>query len=177
MSVQIGKNVRRLTKDANARIKPHGHVSVEILEILTSFYVLKRIRPESSDAHENLRTMHLVRLLRDDVILRLCKLDDNDTRSWSFEQALKKLRKRSSSGFDEPAVQQQIKEFRNLIKPLREHRDARIAHRTKRDLTFLTPPRLLPAIKLAIEIADALAGCATRYTFLDLDLRADALGT
>ena len=117
--------------------------------------------------------MHVIGLLHDDIILRLCKLDEDDCRSWSFAQAFKKLRKRSPPAFDETIVEQNIYAFRVLVVPLRQHRDSRIAHRLKRDGGFLKPPILLPAIGLAVEIADALSGEKAQYEFLDLDLRAD----
>jgi len=172
---QIGKNVRRLIKEGHAGVRPDQHLSLEILEILCSFYFLKRELPESNHAVENLRTLHFVRLLHDDIVIRLCKLAEDDARSWSFPQALKKLRKRSAHSFVDASVDRHIKEFVALVRPIRDHRDSRIAHHSKRDGTHLKPPQLLPAIRLAIEIADALAGEAVRYRLEQIDLRADAL--
>jgi acetolactate synthase-1/2/3 large subunit len=84
-------------------------------------------------------------------------------------------RKRASRPFDEATVYRTIRDFGDLVRPLREHRDTYIAHNAKREHGFLKPPDLLPAIKLAIAIADALSGGKVQYHLQDIDLRADAL--
>lgn len=148
---------------------------MEILEILSSLYFLKRELPESEQALENFRTLRFIRLLHDDIVLRLSKLAEDDARSWSFSQAFKTLRKRSSHSFVDANVDRQIGEFRGLIRPIRDHRDSYIAHHSKRDRTYLKPLELLPAIRLAVEITNALAGEPVSYRLGEIDLRADAL--
>lgn len=173
---QIGKNVRRYIKETHAKVSPDQEISLEILEILESFYFLKRERPDSDDALENLRTLRCIRLLHDDVVLRLSKLAEDDSRSWSFSQALKKLRKHSAHTFVEATINNQIRKFRDLIRPIRDHRDSYIAHHSKRHRAHLKPPELLPAIRLAVEITDALAEHEVTYRLGDIDLRKDILG-
>ena len=173
---QIGKNVRRYIKENHAQVSPDQEISLEILEILQSFYFLKRERPDSDDVLENLRTLRCIRLLHDDVVLRLSKLAEDDPRSWSFIQAFKKLRKRSAHTFVDATIDRQIKKFRDLIRPIRDHRDSYIAHHSKRDRTHLKPPQLLTAIRLAVEFTDALAELEVSYWLDDIDLRKDILG-
>ncbi len=176
LNFQIGENVRRLIMEAHAQTRTDQHLALEILEILCSFYFLKRVVPESDDAQENLRTVHFIQLLHDDIVLRLCKLDEDDARSWSFAQAFKKLRKRPAHSFEDAPVERRIREFATLVQPIRDHRDSRIAHHSKRDGAHLRPLSLLPAIRVAVEITDALAGESEEYRLQDIDLRADALG-
>lgn len=173
---QIGRNARRLIKAAHDRVRPDQELASEIREVLCSFYFLKRELPESKVVLENLRTLHFIRLLHDDIVLRLSKLAEDDARSWSFRQAFKKLSKRSAHSFSDADVDRQIRQFHNLVRPIRDHRDSYIAHRSKRDRAHLKLPELLPAIRLAVEITDALAGEPVSYRLEEIDLRADALG-
>ena len=93
-----------------------------------------------------------------------------------FSQALKKLRKHSAHTFVEATINNQIRKFRDLIRPIRDHRDSYIAHHSKRHRAHLKPPELLPAIRLAVEITDALAEHEVTYRLGDIDLRKDILG-
>ena len=175
MRVRIGKRVKRQIMDSRAQVTPDQELSLEILDILESFYFFKREHPESRTPLENMRTLRFVRLLHDDIILRLCKLADDDSRSWSFIQAFKKLRKRSMHTLVESEVERRIKEFRDRVRPMREHRDSYIAHHSKRDRGHLKPPELLLAIRLAVEITDMLAEKQVSYGILAIDLREDIL--
>jgi hypothetical protein len=163
-------------KDAHDRVRADQHLSLEVSEILCSFYFLKREFPESDVVLENLRTLHFVGLLHADIVLRLCKLDEDDARSWSFRQVFKKLSKRSAHSFADADIDRQIRQFHELVRPIRDHRDSYIAHHSKRDKTYLKPPELLPAIRMAIEIIDALAEEPVSYRFEEIDLRKDAIG-
>lgn len=175
MSFKIGKNVKKQIKDAHASVTPEQEISFEIMEILESFYFFKREFPESEEWLENLRTLRFISLLHNDIIMRLCKLVDDDSRSWSFDQTRRKLRKRSNHLFDDSELESRIKDFRSLVRPLREHRDAYIAHHAKRARTHLRPLDLLPVIRLAVEISDKLSAEKNGYRISDIDLRADVL--
>lgn len=175
MNFRMGRNVRRRVEDAHRQVTPEQALSLEVLEILTSFYFLKDVRLESEERLENMRTLWFTWLLHDDIVLRLCKFDEDDSRSWSFTQALKKLRKRSGHRFVEAEVEGLIKEFRDLVRPIRAHRDSYIAHRSKRDRAHLKPPEYLPAIRLAVRITDMLAEERVSYEMLGIDLREDIL--
>lgn len=163
-------------KEAHAQVTPNQEISLEIMEILVSFYFLKQEQPESDDLLSNFRTLRFIKLLHDDIILRLCKFADGDSRSWSFDQAHRKLCKRSNHQINESELKRRIKEFRDLVRPLREHRDAYIAHHSKRDRTHLKPPELRPVVRLAVEISDMLAAQDVKYEMSGIDLRADILG-
>lgn len=162
-------------KQAHADVTPEQEISFEIMDILLSFYFFKREIPESEEWLANYRTLHFIKLLHNDIILRLCKLADEDSRSWSFDQARRKLRKRCNHKFQDSKYESQIKDFRKLVRPIREHRDTYIAHHSKRDRTHLKPPELLPAIRLAVEISDSLAAENVGYRISNIDLRADIL--
>ena len=71
---------------------------------------------------------------------------EDDARSWSFIQAFKILRKRSAHTFVDATIDDLIKNFRDLIRPIRDHRDSYIVHHSKQDRAHLKPPQLLTAI-------------------------------
>ena len=69
-----------------------------MLDLLYSHYLLKSVsvEPESEDALGNMRRIKMAQLLTNDIILRLCKFRDDDSRSLSFDRVYKALRKREA---------------------------------------------------------------------------------
>ena len=78
-------------------LSEEGYLASEVLEILWDFYLLKRPMGESDNAVENMTQLRFKELLIGSLILRLCKLRDDDTRSLSLDQTIKALRKRAAS--------------------------------------------------------------------------------
>jgi hypothetical protein len=154
-------------------------LGVEMLEILYSYYLLKSLsqEPESNDPLSNMRRMKITQLLTNDIILRLCKFRDNDSRSLSFDQVNKALRKREAKRNRVAGLEDMIKEYRSLTLNLENHRNAYIAHLSKRDSDHLKPMvELANAIGLALKITDRLCGVKNSFKVLDLDLRQDQFG-
>lgn len=121
--------------------------------------------------------MTVVHLLTQDVILRLCKFRDKDSRSLSFDQALKALRKNASGTDRLKDVETRIKEYRRLTMNLGAHRDASVAHLSKQGSAHLKPPlQMFEAVRLAVDIVDDLSGERNPYQILNVNLRHEVLG-
>ena len=157
-------------------ISEEQSLGVEMLDLLYSYYLLKSLsaEPESHDALGNMRRIKMAQLLTNDIILRLCKFRDDDSRSLSFDQVYKALRKREAKKERVDGLEPIIKKYRSLTRNLENHRDAYIAHLSKRDRSHLRPPvELADAIGLALTITDKLGGGKNSYKVLGLDLRQD----
>jgi len=176
MDFKISKKLKRQLKENSAKISPQANLALEALDLLVSFYFFKGKIPDSDNIIENFETMKFVQLLHNDIILRLYKFADDDSRSWSFAQVLKKIRKRSDIKISEEEISIKIKKYRELIRNIENHRNVYIAHLSKRDRTFLKPPDLFPLIKMTIEILDDLSGEKNTYKFSDIDLRQELFG-
>lgn len=169
----MGSRVKSQIKDVHARVTPDEHIGLVLLGMLKSYHYLLCERPDSDNAHGNMKLIHFIELLHDDIALRLCNLAEDKSRSWGFAQAFKKLRKRSNIDLDEDRISRKIKEYRELIRPIRERRDNRIAHYSKRDPSYWRPADIRTAIQMAVEIGDLLARETVEYHLLGLDLRAN----
>src|SRR6266851_9422648 len=148
-----------------------GQLCVEMSEILFDFYLLRSLSPDSNDPLENLKAIRFVQLLINDITLRLCKFRDDDTRSLSFDQVYKVLRKRSASADRVTGLEQEIARYRQLTKNLESHRDAHIAHLSKRGRWHLKPlVEIHDSIRMAVTITDKLSAGPNTYKLLDIDL-------
>jgi hypothetical protein len=150
-----------------------------MLETLYSYYLLRAVSSEieSSDALTNMRTIKFVQLLTNDIILRLCKFRDDNSMSLSFDQVNKVLRKRAAKKERLDSIESKIKEYRRLTHNMENHRNAYIAHLSKRDRNHLkTPLEMFEAIKLALQITDQLCGGENSYRVLNVDLRGMMFG-
>ena len=126
----------------------------------------------SDNALESFRTLKFSQLLCDDIILRLCKFSDGDSRSLSFEQAAKELRKRPATRDRVEDIEPLIKEYKTTTQSIRNHRNTRIAHLAKSDRTHLKPPtEIREAIQLALQIIDQLSGDQNEYRIEGIELR------
>jgi len=176
MNIKMGKEVKRHIKEASVQISYKEHFGLEINDLLTSFYYLKHQKPELSDSSSNMETTWFIHLLYNDIIIRLCKFRDKDNRSWSFNQAHKKLRKRSTSNISANDLADKIQSYRKATVNIDNHRNIYIAHRSKRDREHLKPPDLLSLIRMAVGIVDDLSEPRPSYRLLDIDLRVEVLG-
>lgn len=158
-------------------IAEEARIGTELLDILWSCYLLRHSSPNSEHPLENLKIMKVVHLLTQDVILRLCKFRDKNSRNLSFDQALKALRKKAPPTRPLTGIENRIKEYRQLTMNLDAHRDANVAHLSKRGPAHLKPPvQMFEAVRLAVAIVDDLSGARNQYGILDVDLRHEVLG-
>jgi hypothetical protein len=176
---RISKNLKKHLKDSHDSIPVEKRLTLEMLEILSSFYFLQRngLAGNSDDALDNMARIKFIQLLTNDIILRLCKFRDESSMSLSFIQVLKALRKRATTKSRVENIEADIKKYNSLTSNLESHRNAYIAHLSKRDRTHLRPPvELFDCIALAIEVTDKLCGCKNSYELLDIDLRRALFG-
>ena len=157
---KMDKKAKQVIEKSHNAISPVQHLSLEMLEILWSYYLLQALPStlDSDDPLENLRTLKFIVLLQGDIILRLCKFRDNDSRSLSFEQVVKDLRTRPATKDRVDGLEPLIKKYRAITQNIENHRDTYIAHCSKRDRTHLKPQiEIYEVIRLAVQITDLLS--------------------
>jgi hypothetical protein len=177
MSAKTPNRLKRVLHMMHESVPVERRLCVEVLEILWSYYLLKQQTCDSDISFENMKAMKFVQLLGNDIILGLCKFRDKDSRSLSFDQVFKELRKRAASKGYVKDIETKMAEYRRLTLNLQSHRDTYIAHLSKRDHAHLNPPtEMLATIRMAVQITDALVGSRNSYKVLDVDLRAEVLG-
>jgi hypothetical protein len=146
-------------------------IGIEILELLWSYYLLKHEQPVTDDAISNMRSMKIIQLLTNDIILRLCKFRDKDSRSSSFNQLLKQ-EKKSNDQSQIATLSGKVKQFREITKNIERHRNSYVAHLSKMGNEHLSPlAELKEAINLAVELADLFSKEKNQYTIEGIDLR------
>jgi hypothetical protein len=153
-------------------------LSIEVLELLYSKSVFDSLRPESEDARENMRTMKLIQVVYDDMVLRLWKFLDNSPTSNGGRPLIDRLRKRKL--VDESrlvAGEATLIRLRAAMLNLEEYRHTRVAHiAAKRSAKIKPHSPLLPAIREAVALVDNLKGARNSYSVLTDDLRVIVLG-
>jgi len=156
-------------------MKRHGleKTGFEILELLWSYYLLRQEPEVSDDPVSNLRSMKIIQLLHNDIILRLCKFRDKDPRSLSFDQLLKQEKKSNDNSNSKlKTLTDRVKKYRDLTKNIENHRESYVAHLSKRGNEHLKPlAELQEAIKLALELTDDFWGEENQYKIEGVDLR------
>jgi len=176
---RISNKLKKQLKDSHLRVPVEQRLSLEMLELLSSFYYLQRVsvEAESDDMLDNMGRMKFIQLLMNDIILRLCKFRDESSMSLSFIQVLKALRKRATTKQRVEDVEPEIKTYNQLTSNLDNHRNTYIAHLSKRDRAHLKPTvELSDAILLALQITDKLCGGRNSYKVHDIDLRQAVFG-
>src|SRR5215510_792011 len=108
---RMGKNVKHAIEKVNRSVSPVNFLGIEMSEILWSYYLWQNSASglSSENTLQNLKILKIDALFFDDIILRLCKFRDSDSRSLSFEQVAKELRKHS-------ATKDRIEGFEPLMK-------------------------------------------------------------
>jgi hypothetical protein len=112
------------------------------------------------------RWIFTTRIMENDMVLRLCRLDEDDKSLHSFREALKAVR----NLIPEPeaqALDKRIKKYRQLINPLKtKARNYDLAHLAKGAKPNLDPRfDLSPAITEAVAVLDEIVGEVQNYTF------------
>ena len=139
------------------------------LMIQWSYYehIVKGFPNPSTTGREALyRWVITMRVMENDMILRLCRLDDEDRRNHSFREALKAVRGLVPDG-EAKVLDKRLRTYRANINPLKNKaRNWCIAHLQKGVEESLTPQfQLLRIIVEAVRIADGVAGERVEYTF------------
>lgn len=150
-------------------------LGVELSEILWDYYLLRQPMAEFDTVIENMTQLRFRQLLIASLILRLCKLRDTDTRSLSFDQTIKSLRKRPASASRVVGLEPQIKRYRTLTENLEKHRYTHVAHLAKSGRGCLKPTvEIEDAVRLAVRIVDTMNGNPVSHRAFGVDLRAEA---
>lgn len=147
-------------------------LGTEILEILYSAYLLRHQAFNSGNTLSNMRETKVTSLLVNDVIVRLGKFRDDDNRDWSFRQAAKALKKKSSMASRAALAEPLIEKFIEKSKRLEDYRNLVVAHLPKRGTGHLKPlTDLFDLVLLAVQVVDALSGEINVYRIEHIDLR------
>ncbi len=166
--------LKRDMKTRHKTVPVEQRLGLEMLAILWSYYLLRKLplKIQSDDALENLEKLKFTELLISDLILRLCKLREDNTNSISFVQVLKALRKRVATKDRVVSMETEIKRFTTLTRTLMERRNSYIAHLAKQGHSHLKPMNeMSEVIGLALKITDTLCGENNSYKILNIDLR------
>jgi hypothetical protein len=144
-------------------------LKLEILNLLIVYYVYRRTITERFPGGAGTRyDLHAwwthLRVMENDLVLRLCRLDEDDRTKHSFREALKSVR----SEIPEPnlkAIDSGIKRYRQLINPLKtKRRNYYLAHMAKGAQEPMDPRGGLDQPILAVvELGDLIAGAAVSY--------------
>jgi hypothetical protein len=160
-----------------ANLPNPSRLATEVLAILWEHFLLQRHAIDADGTLENLKNITIIQLLGNDIVVRLCKFRDTDTRSLSFDQVAKELRKRPATLDRALAVEKRLGGYRQLTLNLERHRDTYIAHLSKRPASELKPPLdMRDAIQMAVEIVDQLVGQRCHYEVERHDLQSESFG-
>lgn len=112
------------------------------------------------------RWIFTMRVMENDIVLRLCRLDDEDKTKHCLREALKAVRNVIPDS-EAKNLDKRIKTYRAIINPLKtQARNWCIAHLAKGAEESLTPRfQLLPVIVEVVGITDAIAAEQLEYTF------------
>ncbi len=138
----------------------------------------KRLVRQTGTRFDLHRSWVYLRVIENDLILRLCRLDDDDRTNHSLHEALRSVRN-SLPQAEATAIDKRLKKYRQLINPLKtKARNYFLAHLSKAAVVPHDPRGgLEKPIEEVVNIVDMLAGQPVRY-FLrvgsqepELDLR------
>jgi len=175
--------------DCSGRMPYAARVQIEIGNALTSYWILRNLRPDSDNLLENFKTTHLMRLLTNDLILVLHKLAGQARRECSFFQAVRYCSEDVRVRARTPACKARVNAFRTRVRPLSLVRNQRIAHSPAKDeLSFsamneLQRKELVEALcgiyeslREAVRLWDELTQTVNVYQMYGIDLRAELFG-
>jgi hypothetical protein len=157
-------------------------IKLEILNLLIVYYTYRQTIveyfPKDGTRFDLHRWFTYLRVMENDLILRLCRLDEDDRTKHSLREALKSVRTQISQR-DVSVIDLKIKKYRQLINPLKtKRRNYYLAHMAKGATEPFDPQGGLEKPILAVvEISDLIAGTAVSYRLrvgsreLEVDLR------
>jgi hypothetical protein len=161
---------------AQPKLSDRQALGIEILEILWSSYLLRRHMTGADDPVEAMRSVKILHLLSDDLVLRLCKLRDCDKRALTFHRVLEAARRDGLPDSEADLIDRCIAEFVASLGNLDELRNKHIAHRQSgHGWSIHNGTNITRAVELAVDITDRLCGERCDYRTAGLDLRAEVL--
>jgi len=152
-----------------AEIKELDAARLEILNLLIVFYIYRwtcsgRVFPE--DTRFGLYAYFVyIRALEHDLVLRLCRLDEDDRTKHSLREVLKSARTTIGEA-NAHRADKLLKQYRQAINPLKvKRRNYYLAHLAKGAEEQLDPQGGIgPQVQLAVEILDVLSGSRVGYS-------------
>lgn len=107
-----------------------------------------------------------LKAIENDLVIRICKFDDNTKGVHSFPKATREL---PPSFINQSEVIKKVTEFGSLIKDFRRRRHEKLAHLKIGELDNEYEPdrNLLPAIRLIVAIIDLMDNQKTDYLWSD----------
>ncbi len=144
-------------------------ICLECLNLLIVYYTytvaISSYNSSTGTRFDMQRWWTTLRVLENDLIIRLCRLDDEGRSKHSLREALNSIRNKMPQN-EASLITKKIKEYRQLINPLKtKARNYFLAHLIK----DATPPMdskggLEEPIKEVIEIVDLITGELQKYT-------------
>ena len=162
-------------------------VAIECLDLLIVYYTYRettnKFNPNSGTRLDLHRWWVCLRTLENDIILRLCRLDDDDKNNHSLREAMRSIRSEMPAALS-ASLDKRLKEYRQLINPLKtKARNYFLAHMSKTaNVPYDPQGGLEKPIESVVNIIDSIAGVQQEY-FLTLgshekklDLREELAG-
>jgi hypothetical protein len=152
-------------------------VKDEVYQLLLSLFSYEsklnglRDRIKTAGRRFLLEELVALRLVSNEIILQICKLDQDGTGSLSLHTIKKALFKESRDEKWKRTLSSRLSRFRSDINILKiKHRNAYIAHRTIRECPNLFEiPDLttifIPVVTQAVHLLDYMWGCEIAYGF------------
>lgn len=160
-------------------------IAHECANLLIVYYTyvetIKRFDPKGTRFDLLRRQIH-IKVTENDLILRLCRLDDDDTTQHSLREALRSIRN-SLPQAKVTAIDRRLKKYRQLINPMKtKARNYYLAHLSKSaEVPHDRFVNFQKEVDEVINIFDMISGEAVRYVLragsqeLELDLRQELL--
>ncbi|WP_128098770.1 hypothetical protein [Paracidovorax avenae] len=143
-------------------------VSIECLNLLIVYYTyretVKNYDPRVGTRFDMHRWWVSLRALENDIILRLCRLDDDEKTNHSLREAMRSVRNGMPATLTS-SLDKRIKEYRQLINPLKtKARNHFLAHMSKvAEVSYDPKGGLEEPIEAVINIVDAITGAPQEY--------------
>lgn len=147
-----------------------GKIYDEILWLLIAAYVYKHMNVvktlPSMDRYDLGDYIFSVKTVFESIILRICRLDDDNKGVWSFYEARKRLAKVIREQRSMNQISAEMKTFRQMINPIKTRlRNDGIAHTMVNSSGGLGGFDLRPILASICKIGDLMAGDRQNYTY------------
>jgi hypothetical protein len=138
------------------------------LNLLIVYYTYRETSnnydPNSGTRFDLHRWWVCLRTLENDIILRLCRLDDDEKTNHSLREAMRSVRNNMDNTLSS-SLDKQLKDYRQFINPLKtKARNYFLAHLSK-SATIPYDPQggLEKAIEIVVNLVDAISGMQQQY--------------
>ena len=103
--------------------------------------------------------------MENDIILRICRLDDDDKTTYSFREAMRSVRSNFTDS-EAKTIDQMLKDYRTLMNPWKtKARNYYLAHLNKQAKAPWDPQGGLgPSISMVVRIVDSISKEKQTYT-------------